>query len=462
MIKSPIPPLESTLNLIESQGVEVNPSSLGLTRRILTSHVRRAAVSSRRRRRRRYAGDGKQNDNGDDKNEDYVEAKLVNSPRFESLKRQLEKCCANRDARMRSDAAAEDGTRCSQRSGKDVLLADIIMQFLLQLKSTRIHRQSKSKSFVPTRPPYYTTANHSNNNNQDNQLSNTNTASATAVVEKNEVYKHQLKFPTEIKTNNNAGSRTKFFRPVVMVKDSQKKMLLRELLYALQCGGLSIHPSSKQTSRETNDCSVDRIRDLAETMKDDVNVDMVYKIAETACLVYRLEQSIKNTTERTSARNCATRAQLIDFYKIVAALEARLAEGKLSLRQLCIYLREPHIKLHLLCSIVGVISENMDTALLLSLPLYANHASPIHKETMSQISDIIIAPVWKMLHNWIFYGKLSSSSSFFIGVNTEADWMHRYFIKYNKLPSFLREEEGLPELLLKAGQGMCTEMHEKI
>jgi hypothetical protein len=76
-----------------------------------------------------------------------------------------------------------------------------------------------------------------------------------------------------------------------------------------------------------------------------------------------------------------------------------------------------------------------------------------HKETMSHISTFILTPQWKMIHDWVLYGKLSPS--FFVGINNDADMMHRYYVKHDKVPSFLlMNEDGLPELLLSAGRGM--------
>lgn len=241
-------------------------------------------------------------------------------------------------------------------------------------------------------------------------------------------------------------------------------MLLRELLYSLQTGGFATSPSSLLSSSCIRDYAwlLDNTCNANNANLDHhVNVDMVYKVAETACLVHKLERCIEDDNKNT-ALGAALRAQLQEFYKMVAVLEARLNDDttcsenttpncssrKLTLRQLCTFLRAPTNKLKLLCSLGEVVPD-----ISLSLQLYENHASPFHKETMSQISTFILTPQWKMIHDWVLYGKLSPS--FFVGINNDADMMHRYYVKHDKVPSFLlMNEDGLPELLLSAGRGM--------
>ena len=301
----------------------------------------------------------------------------------------------------------ESGRRRLARCGDDEVFADRVVQLLLLLKDTGMSRCSQRSSDTSCKM-------RANAATRDCKLEDTVTSS------------------------NNGNNVTKLGINTARGRDdrltaSKTNVLLRELLYSLQCGGLATSPSNLSVPS--------KIRDYVQ--EDYMNVDMVYKVAETACLVYKLERCVQNAGN--SAMGAALRAQLHEFYKMVAVLEARLADGKLTLRQLYVYLRTPHNKLKLLCALGEVVPD-----ISLSLQVYSNHASPIHKETMAQISSYIITPQWKMVHDWVFYGKLSPS--FFIGISSCAGWMNRYYIKKDKIPSFLGDD-GLPELLLSAGRG---------
>ena len=239
--------------------------------------------------------------------------------------------------------------------------------------------------------------------------------------------------------HNNINTAAKANMPLSTIqKSSAQSYILRELLYSLQCGGLH---------------SVDNVTPLPSSLCDDYvyrsgcNVNMVHRIAYVAHLVYSLESRIKSLSDN-NIKSVALRSQLQDFYRLVAALEAKRNTNDLTLRQLCLNLRAPTLKLKLLCTIADAATD-----IHLSLPLFARHASPIHREAVEQIEAVTTGPIWKQVKDWVYFGKMSPE--FFIGVNPEASsWVDRYYVKYDKVPSFLCED-GIPELLLCAGRGMC-------
>ena len=162
------------------------------------------------------------------------------------------------------------------------------------------------------------------------------------------------------------------------------------------------------------------------------------------------------------AFRAAVQAELADYYRLIAVLEAQAqvpmasaleaptgsgtAGGGtyLTLRRLSVWLAEPLRRLRLLAVLVDAAADARGGALLRALHEHAKHGDPATRATVERLLAAAAEPALRMVRAWVVAGELEDPrGEFFVAsdpaVGEEDLWRSRYFINDEMRPPFISE-----------------------
>ena len=168
------------------------------------------------------------------------------------------------------------------------------------------------------------------------------------------------------------------------------------------------------------------------------------------------------------AFRAAVQAELADYYRLIAVLEAQAqvpmasaleattnSEGGgggpekgghggtyLTLRRLSVWLAEPLRRLRLLAVLVDAGEHARGGALLTELHAHTRHGDPAACATVTRLLSAAAAPILQMVQQWVVAGELDDPrGEFFVvsdpAVPEEDLWRHRYRLDDGMLPPFI-------------------------
>jgi gamma-tubulin complex component 3 len=172
------------------------------------------------------------------------------------------------------------------------------------------------------------------------------------------------------------------------------------------------------------------------------------------------------------AFRAAVQAELADYYRLIAVLEAQAqvpmasaletnnndsggsSNGPngssnggtyLTLRRLSVWLAEPLRRLRLLAVLVDAAEPHRGGALLGALHKHTRHGDPAACATVTRLLTAAAAPALQMVQQWVVAGELDDPrGEFFVvsdpGVTEEDLWRHRYRLDDGMRPPFISEE----------------------
>ena len=171
------------------------------------------------------------------------------------------------------------------------------------------------------------------------------------------------------------------------------------------------------------------------------------------------------------AFRAAVQAELADYYRLIAVLEAQAqvpmasaleraddtnssgaAAGTggggggtyLTLRRLSVWLAEPLRRLRLLAVLVDAAEPTIGGALLGALHQHTRHGDPAACATVTRLLTAAAAPMLQMVQQWVVAGELDDPrGEFFVvsdpAVSEEDLWRHRYRLDHDMRPPFISE-----------------------
>ena len=180
------------------------------------------------------------------------------------------------------------------------------------------------------------------------------------------------------------------------------------------------------------------------------------------------------------AFRAAARAELAEYYRLIAVLEAQAqvpmasalenrvsrlepdassnaSSSYVSLRRLSVWLAEPARRLRLLAVLCDATRGKKGGALLRALHEHAKHGDPATRTTVCRLLEASSKPTLSMLQTWVTRGELDDPrGEFFVAsddaVPEEDAWRRGYFVEKDMLPPFV--DEGLAVDALKAGKSI--------
>jgi len=171
------------------------------------------------------------------------------------------------------------------------------------------------------------------------------------------------------------------------------------------------------------------------------------------CELGRLYTEVKSFTERQAGEASyglvghsfvtALREELTEYYRLLAALEAQLRGGGLTLLQVSVWTREPLARLKLLVSLLRTVGRARGGALAGKLYSHLDQqGAPTLHSCVSSLLSACCRPLYTMLLRWLLDGSLEDPHrEFFIqgeaSVQGEAMWHHKYSVREEMVPQFL-------------------------
>ena len=174
------------------------------------------------------------------------------------------------------------------------------------------------------------------------------------------------------------------------------------------------------------------------------------------------------------AFRAAARAELAEYYRLIAVLEAQAqvpmasalenrgensdaSSSYVSLRRLSVWLAEPARRLRLLAVLCDATRGKKGGALLRALHEHAKHGDPATRTTVCRLLEASSKPTLSMLQTWVTRGELDDPrGEFFVAsddaVPEEDAWRRGYLVEKDMLPPFV--DEGLAVDALKAGKSI--------
>eukprot|EP00088_Acartia_fossae_P006660 TRINITY_DN13076_c0_g1_i1.p1 TRINITY_DN13076_c0_g1~~TRINITY_DN13076_c0_g1_i1.p1 ORF type:complete len:818 (+),score=159.85 TRINITY_DN13076_c0_g1_i1:251-2455(+) len=138
----------------------------------------------------------------------------------------------------------------------------------------------------------------------------------------------------------------------------------------------------------------------------------------------------------------ALREELTEYYRLLSVLEREVREGEMTLLQLSVWAVEPLKRFKLLVEMVSVAGRTRGGALASCIYSFINQGDPVLKGCVSSLLTAACRPLYTMLMRWILDGSLEDPhQEFFIasqpGIQGEALWHHKYFIRKSMIPRFI-------------------------
>ena len=175
------------------------------------------------------------------------------------------------------------------------------------------------------------------------------------------------------------------------------------------------------------------------------------------------------------AFRAAVQAELADYYRLIAVLEAQAqvpmasalegGDGKgggsngggggggtyLTLRRLSVWLAEPLRRLRLLAVLMDAAVDARGGALLRALHEHAKHGDPATRATVERLLAAAAAPMLQMVRAWVVAGELEDPrGEFFVvsdpAVGEEDLWRARYSLNDAMRPPFISETVAMDVL----------------
>ena len=174
----------------------------------------------------------------------------------------------------------------------------------------------------------------------------------------------------------------------------------------------------------------------------------VSKLCEVGWLYRQLHQYTEAAAQETGAGLVsqsfvtAVRAELTEFYRLLAGLEQNLREGGVRLLQLQAWTRQPQARLRLLVEVVTSVGRARGGALVTKLYSFLSQGDPELGQCVSTLLSASCRPLYSMLVRWLLDGTMEDPyNEFFItgelGVHGESLWHHKYSINVAMMPQFL-------------------------
>lgn len=211
----------------------------------------------------------------------------------------------------------------------------------------------------------------------------------------------------------------------------------------------------------------------ASLIDGELNEQTVYDSDPTLSLT----QNVSNDTGSTrQAFRAAVRAELAEYYRLIAVLEAQaqvpmassLASNEknenssssssyLSLRRLSVWLAEPTRRLRLLAVLADATKGKKGGALLTALHEHTKHGDPAVVGTVDRLLSQTSVPILNFLKTWVVSGELDDPrDEFFIHhdrtVSEDDLWQHGWDVDLDMLPPFI--DMNLARDALNAGKSI--------
>jgi len=244
--------------------------------------------------------------------------------------------------------------------------------------------------------------------------------------------------PSQSHPNLNAMGRTPM-APSASLHSAVEPQLVKELIYVFQ--GIE----GKLIRRDPGSLKYYISRD---TQISCGQASLTLKLCELGWMFHQIEQfTEKEGSEKEyglvgQSFVTALREELTEYYRLLSVLEKEVREGEMSLLQLSVWAVEPLKRFQLLVSLVTVAGRARGGALASCIYSFINQGDPVLKECVCTLLTAACRPVYTMLMRWILDGSLEDPhQEFFIasqpGIQGEALWHHKYFIRKSMIPRFI-------------------------
>ncbi|KAG8184816.1 hypothetical protein JTE90_004914 [Oedothorax gibbosus] len=231
--------------------------------------------------------------------------------------------------------------------------------------------------------------------------------------------------------------------------------LLRDILYAFQgLRGNIIH-----WEPEKNNFHVVFKEEFPNPVKK-----LTLRFVELGWMYWRINQyCIAQSNEKSQGLIAqsfvaALKSKLVDYYKLIAELEALLNQestlehlycnsNSLTLHRMSVWTFEPHTQLKILASIVDACKGKKGGALASVLYSHLQHGDPFVRSLIQNLLKDVTRPLFKMLSNWIYCGELEDAfGEFFVATNVGVPdsnlWQEKYSLNKTMIPSFITMDQA--------------------
>eukprot|EP00301_Raphidiophrys_heterophryoidea_P020659 c5293_g1_i1.p1 GENE.c5293_g1_i1~~c5293_g1_i1.p1 ORF type:complete len:817 (-),score=240.02 c5293_g1_i1:361-2769(-) len=157
----------------------------------------------------------------------------------------------------------------------------------------------------------------------------------------------------------------------------------------------------------------------------------------------------------------ALRAELVDFYRLVAVLESQAgqhttADKRLTLRRLLVWVYDPMQKLKVMAMLADAATGLKGGQLASCIDKHKHHGDPAVRDLVVRVMGKTCVPIFDMLRKWIFDGVLEDPhQEFFVACQTVNDdrlWHDKYSLRQNMLLEFFQND--LARKVLNTGKAV--------
>ncbi|KAI9317136.1 Spc98 family-domain-containing protein [Dichotomocladium elegans] len=249
-------------------------------------------------------------------------------------------------------------------------------------------------------------------------------------------------------------------------KELSESKILRDLIFVLQ----GIDGQYIRFDKTTNEYTIDPSAYVPQPTRD-----LIRRVTELGWLYKQVQGFLRPALSAGTQQEwqqeaglvgqafCfALQRELVDYYKLIAVLEAQIdkqdsaasddaasvgvpTEHTLTLRRLLLWTRESAQRLRLMSVLVDACRGQKGGALVSTMHNYTIHGDPFVRKYIKSMLQDVSKPFYEMLQRWIYEGELDDPyEEFFVAcdptVSEEALWQRKYSLRQNMVPSFISTE----------------------